>query len=296
MIFVLKRFILSAEQDLNKQKELLRKTLIEESEKVVKNMNTKIDKIQIIKNLIVDLDELPHRDRIKLDAFLRRADMIIKNVFGDSSKYRKDLNEIGFIPIYGDLFDECWTSGKSSMLNLLKTMIEDIELFDDSIKGAGVPKKDDKLSNEIFVVHGHNEEMKQNVARVLKILDLVPIILHEKPNEGKTIIEKFIANSSVSFAVVLLSPDDMGYAKDQQPIDAKPRARQNVIFELGFFIGKLGRKNVCVLYQKKKDFEKHSDFEGVLLTPYDTSDKWKLELIKELKNCGYDIDANKLLK
>jgi len=258
-------------------------------------MNTKIDKIQIIKNLINDLNELPHRDRIKLDAFLRRADMIIRNVFGDSSKYLKDFNEIGFFPIYGDLFDECWTSGKSSMLNLLKTMIEDIELFDNSIKGGGVPKINAKLSNQIFVVHGHNEAMKQDVARVLEKLDIDPIILHEKPNEGRTIIEKFTDYSSVSFAVVLLSPDDMGYAKDQQPIDAKPRARQNVIFELGFFIGKLGRKNIYVLYQEETDFEMPSDYKGVLYTPYDTSGTWKFELIKELKNCGYDIDANKLL-
>lgn len=258
-------------------------------------MNKIIDKIQIVKKLINDLNELPHRDEIKLDAFLIRADMIIRKVFGDSSKYLKDLNEIGFFPVYGDLFDECWTSGKSRMLNLLKTMIEYLELFDDSIKDVGVPKIDIELSNQIFVVHGHNEAMKQDVARVLEKLDLDPIILHEKPNEGRTIIEKFIDHSIVSFAVVLLSPDDMGYAKDQ-PIDVKPRARQNVIFELGYFIGKLGRKNVSVLYQEEKDFEMPSDHEGVLFTLYDTSDKWKFELLKELKNCGYNIDANKLLK
>ena len=258
-------------------------------------MNTKIDEIQIIKNLVDDLNKLPHLDEIKLDAFLKRTDMIIRNVFGDSSTHYKDLNEIKFKPIYGNLYDDCWISGTSTMLNLLNTMIEEIELFDNSIKGAGVPKKDDKVSNEIFVVHGHNEEMKQNVARVLENLDLIPVILHEKPNEGKTIIEKIIHNSSVSFAVVLLSPDDMGYVKNQ-PMDVKPRARQNVIFELGFFIGKLGRKHVCVLYQKETNFEKHSDFDGVVLTPYDTSDTWKNELIRELKNCGYDIDANKLFK
>ena len=258
-------------------------------------MNTKIDKIQIIENLINNLNELPHRDEIKLDAFLKRTDMIIRNVFGDSSKYSKDLNVIGFRPIYGNLYDECWISGTKTLLNLLNTIKEEIELFDESIKGDDIPKNDAKLSNEIFVVHGHNEEMKQNVARVLENLNLIPIILHEKPNEGKAIIEKLIHNSNVSFAVVLLSPDDRGYAKNQ-PMDVKPRARQNVIFELGFFIGKLGRKNVCVLYQKETNFEKHSDFDGVVLTPYDSSDTWKSELIRELKNCGYDIDANKLFK
>ena len=76
---------------------------------------------------------------------------------------------------------------------------------------------------------------------------------------------------------------------------AKTRARQNVIFELGLFIGKLGRRNVSVLYQEDKDFEMPSDYKGVLYTPYDTSGRWKFELVKELKNCGYDVDANKLL-
>ena len=174
-------------------------------------------------------------------------------------------------------------------------MVEDLDLHDGSMKIGEVSKVGVKLSNQIFVVHGHNEAMKQDVARTLAKLDLDPIILNEKPNEGKTVMEKLTDHSGVSFAVVLLSPDDMGYPKDKTE-DAKPRARQNVIFELGYFIGKLGRENVCVLYQKEKDFEKHSDFEGVLLTLYGTSDTWKNELIKELKNCGHNIDANKLFE
>lgn len=254
-----------------------------------------MSQIQIIKKLINDFNELPHRDSIKLDAFLRKTDMIIRKVFGDSSKYLKDFNDIGFFPIYGQNFDECWTEGKGRMLNLLNTMIEEIELFGDSIKGDRVSKIAEKLSIKIFVVHGHNEAMKQEVARTLEKLDLDPIILHEKPNEGRTIIEKFTEYSNVSFAVVLLSSDDIGYSKGHQT-DAKTRARQNVIFELGFFIGKLERKNVFVLYQEEKDFEMPSDYFGVLYTSYDTKGIWKYELVKELNNCGYHIDANNLLK
>ena len=73
------------------------------------------------------------------------------------------------------------------------------------------------------------------------------------------------------------------------------RARQNVIFELGFFIGKLGRNRVLVLYQEEENFEMPSDYSGVLYTPYDSSGRWQFDLIKELKACGYDVDANKLL-
>jgi len=95
--------------------------------------------------------------------------------------------------------------------------------------------------------------------------------------------------------VVLLSPDDMAYSREQLEIDVKPRARQNVIFELGFFIGKLGRDRVFTLYKEEKDFEIPSDYSGVLYTPYDNSGRWQFDLIKELRACGHDVDANKLL-
>ncbi|MDD4157710.1 MAG: nucleotide-binding protein [Candidatus Cloacimonetes bacterium] len=151
-------------------------------------------------------------------------------------------------------------------------------------------------SNQIFVVHGHDEVMKQAVARTLEKLDLKPIILHEKPNQGRTIIEKFTDYADgVSFAVVLLSPDDKGYKKDQSSEAAKFRARQNVILELGFFIGKLGRHNVAVLFKNDLDFERPTDYDGVLYTSFDDAGKWQYDLMRELKAIGYDIDANKLV-
>ncbi|WP_052735114.1 TIR domain-containing protein [Methanosarcina mazei] len=134
------------------------------------------------------------------------------------------------------------------------------DVTDDFIRGPPGYKKEklreNKISkvqsNQIFVVHGHDEEMKQAVARTLEKLDLKPIILHEQVNLGKTIIEKFESCSeNVSFAIVLLSPDDIGYNKDQSPGSAMFRARQNVILELGYFMGKLGRKNVFVFIEKR---------------------------------------------
>src|SRR5574341_240364 len=104
-------------------------------------------------------------------------------------------------------------------------------------------------STNIFVVHGHDEEMKQAVARTLSKLGLNPIILHEQPNMGKTIIEKFEKNADVQFAIVLLSPDDMAYSVNSTAQDAQPRARQNVILELGYFVGKLSREKVFTLKQ-----------------------------------------------
>jgi predicted nucleotide-binding protein len=150
-------------------------------------------------------------------------------------------------------------------------------------------------SKRIFIVHGRSKDMKEAVARVLEKLGLEPIILHEKPNKGRTLIEKFTDYSDVGFAVVLLSADDMGYQEGHSPEEAKPRARQNVIFELGFFIGKLGRERVVPLYRKLKAFELPSDYDGVVYTPYDLLGAWKTELVRELRACGYEVDANKLI-
>lgn len=148
------------------------------------------------------------------------------------------------------------------------------------------------FNNSIFIVHGHDEAFKQSVARVVEKLGLKAIILHEQPNVGKTIIEKLESYSNVGFAIVLLSPDDIGKGINEPDSNYEPRARQNVIAELGYFIGKLGRERVCPLYMNGVEIP--SDFNGVLYLPYDKAGNWRLELVKELKAVGYDVDANRL--
>jgi hypothetical protein len=146
--------------------------------------------------------------------------------------------------------------------------------------------------NKIFIVHGHDEEAKQSVARFLERLDIEVVILHEQPNQGRTIIEKFEDYSDVSYAVVLLTPDDMGGCKNDLD-DLLPRARQNVIFELGFFIGALGRERVCALY--RGEVEIPSDFSGVLWILMDSEGAWQFKLAKEIKAAGFGIDLNRLV-
>ena len=145
---------------------------------------------------------------------------------------------------------------------------------------------------DIFVVHGHDEAAKQAVARYLEKLSLNTIILHEKPDKGRTIIEKFEDYSDVGFAIILLTPDDMGY-KNGEPGKVKPRARQNVIFELGYFIGKLGRGNVCALY--KEGIELPSDIQGVLYILMDLGEGWHMKLAREIKHAGIVVDLNKII-
>lgn len=258
-----------------------------------------MNEIELVQSLINMANQLPEQNLEKLYALRKRAEMIIHQVFGDSSRYLKDLANIVFIPMFFQSNTteqhETWLSGKSNMLSLFNTMLEQLQLFGVP-PGAGkkTQQADVEYSNRIFIVHGHDEAMKQAVARVLEKLGLEPIILHERASEGRTVIEKFTDYSDVAFAVVLLSPDDMAYSKDQSPEDAKLRARQNVIFELGFFIGKLGRERVLILHQQDGDFEMPSNYAGVLYAPYDDSGRWQLDLIKELKACNYNVDANKL--
>ena len=255
-------------------------------------------KIQLIESILKQAKELPHRDSGELDALIKRSDMIIGKVFGDSSEYKNTLNNISFRPgVYfsgmaDSNYDGSWNSGCSELINLVETMLEDLQLSSDLDSS---PTETQILSDEIFIVHGHNEEMKQSVARTIETLELKPIILHEQPNKGRTIIEKFENYSQVSFAIILLSADDVAFEKESTIEQAKLRARQNVILELGFFIGKLGRERVLALFEDGVDIEIPSDYKGVLYVAYDKAGKWKFELIKELKASGMSIDANKII-
>jgi predicted nucleotide-binding protein len=144
--------------------------------------------------------------------------------------------------------------------------------------------------DKIFLVHGHDIGLLNEVARFLERLKQTPVILREQPNAGKTIIEKFGDFASVGYAIVLLTPDDRG-AEVSSPFEKQqPRARQNVIFELGYFIGKLGRDRVTALYAPNVEIP--SDYSGVLFTGKDDRGAWRLELARELKAAGFQVDLN----
>jgi predicted nucleotide-binding protein len=148
-----------------------------------------------------------------------------------------------------------------------------------------------KPTNKVFVVHGHDETAKEGLARFLEKMELEAVILHEQPNQGRTIIEKFEEYAGqVGFAVVLLTPDDLGGSKIDTSQNA--RARQNVVFELGYFAGKLGRGKACLL--RKGDVEIPFDLYGVIYTELDPAEGWKVKLVKEMKAAGLAFDANKV--
>lgn len=148
------------------------------------------------------------------------------------------------------------------------------------------------LGKRIFIVHGHDGEARETVARFLGNIGFQPIILHEQASRGRTVIEKVEANADVGFAVVLLTPDDLGKARNADHLE--PRARQNVLLELGYFMARLGRENVCAL--KKGHVEIPSDFAGVVWEEMDDRGGWKTSLARELQAAGHDIDWNAVMR
>lgn len=137
----------------------------------------------------------------------------------------------------------------------------------------------------VFVVHGHDEAAREKVARFIERLGLESVVLHEQPNQGRTIIEKFEDHSDVGFAVVLLTPDDR--------VGDSRRARQNVVFEMGYFSGKLGRRRVAALVGPGVDIP--SDLHGVVYIPLDHGGAWKMALAKEFRQAGLPVDAERVL-
>lgn len=169
-----------------------------------------------------------------------------------------------------------------------RTLKEDLAEQDQQPQTAKQPTSE--LSrHKVFVVHGHDDAAREAMARFLEKIELEAIILHEQPDQGLTIIEKFEAYAGqVGFAVVLLTPDDVVGS----PAASATRARQNVIFELGYFVGKLGRGRACLL--RKGDVEIPSDLYGVIYTDLDAAGGWKIRLVQELKAAGLVFDANKV--
>jgi predicted nucleotide-binding protein len=152
------------------------------------------------------------------------------------------------------------------------------------------------VRRRVFVVCGIDGELKQVVTNTLTKLRLVPVVMCEEPSQGRKIVEHFQEYCDVGFAVVLLSPDDSVYVKDEPLTKRKLRPRQDVVFELGFLLGKLGKSNVLVFFKECANFEIPTDFEGIKVAALDDRDSWKLALIRELTNCGYNVDADRILK
>ena len=182
---------------------------------------------------------------------------------------------------------ECRAAMKGS-INSLKAICDQLELYDES---SDMPQS--AVGDKVFIVHGHDNEAKVTVAGFVEHLGIEATILDEEVNEGRTIPEKFEEHADkAGFAIILLTPDDVGASKDESN-NPKPRARQNVVLELGYFWGRLGRKRLCVLY--KEGVELPSDMSGIVYAPMDNFGGWKQKLAREMNRAKLPIDPQKLL-
>lgn len=182
--------------------------------------------------------------------------------------------------------------------NLIKALTILSESLSDDIYGE---LKDEKskskstvLSNKVFIVHGHDQSLKIDVERFIHEIGLIPIVLHREADEGNTIIEKFEKHSDVGYAFILLTPDELSYTVGQATIPDTERtiefrARPNVIFEFGYFIGKLGRSRVCCLH--KGNVSVPSDLNGLVYKKVEGAiESQGYSIIKELIAAGYRIN------
>jgi predicted nucleotide-binding protein len=189
-----------------------------------------------------------------------------------------------------------FAEGKVQSITLIEQAIRALEhqIADQEPDGgaAAAPAAPELDLSKVFIVHGHDRASKAEVDGFIRKLGLEPIILHERPNKGRTLITKFREEAAgAGFAVVLMTPDDLG--KAETAAELNPRARQNVVFELGFFVGKLGPERVAALFEG--NIEIPSDFDGVVYISLDEAD-WQTKLGLELQAADYVIDWNKLMR
>ena len=265
------------------------------------------DKIKAIADLMQKT-----RKSMEFSMWCRETETLLIHAFGPKSRQVHDFKAISYYPpiiSFGPYDDNRDTDYQTFYLSGLQTARECLlaivtevkDFYPDEPEPAPVDVNAKTVerrggsnagsnSRKVFVVHGHDEGMKSSVARFLEKLDLQPIILHEQPNGGKTIIEKFEANADVAFAVVLISPDDEGNEKGKKD-KLQNRARQNVILELGYFIGRLSRAHVCAL--QSGEIETPTDVLGVLYVPYDLNGGWKIQLVKEIRAAGISLEDAK---
>ena len=265
-------------------------------------MTARQDKSKTIARLRKALDKIPELRQqssasTDFEKWKRTIEIVIEHQFGQESSHYKKFASILYSPLVfttstsDEIFQESYERGLDSAAAILESMVEYILEYWQN-EGDQTSKSDEDTaepSSKVFLIHGRDEGTRDTVARLLSNLGLEPVILAEQASQGKTIIEKFESHAQVGFAIALLTPDDTGSLSND--VDTpRPRARQNVIFELGFFIGRLGREGVCAL--TKGEVEIPSDYSGVVYIPLDDGDGWKLQLVRELKTAGLSVDAN----
>ena len=252
-----------------------------------------MDDYRKLKAIIDEIDELINRQVSSSDpmfkAWKTKADRLLIKAYGQDSYEFTSFAKISYtLSAYvlgtpDSAFVNACRVGLNSAKAILMTYLDELKESDVLTDKNSVHP----IGNSVFIVHGRDDAARLSVARLIEKQGIKAIILNEQPNRGKTIIEKIESFSDVGAAICLFTADDKGRLKTEQ--DDNSRARQNVVFEAGYFIGKLGRERVITVVET--GVELPSDLQGIV---YTASDAWKVDLLKELKAIGYSIDLNEL--
>ena len=238
-------------------------------------------------------------------AWKKSVQTLLWHALGENSQQAFDFERISFRPsayarsVYGSdrgsrvSVNREYNRGLNAACVHLESIRKEVEkYFKSSCDQNLITTNGVSRDRRVFVVHGHDNELLLKVKEFLRKLRLEPIVLREQPNQGRTIIEKFESYANVGYAIVLLTPDDKVVSSVECGND-EYRARQNVILELGYFMGKLGRSRVAVLCDK--DVARPNDIDGVVYTATDSDAAWQFLIAQELNTSGYGIDLNLLM-
>lgn len=230
------------------------------------------------------------------EAWRAKTEVVLRQAVGESDQLVTDFRNLSYSPLIwststpNSVFDDAQRGGVRSGIALLEAAILKVEIDDEL--GTDQPSADAaRERTEIFIVHGHDEHHKETVARFVgDLTGKKPIILHEQSSLSATIIEKLERYADTAcYAIVIATGDDVGRSASGTD---RPRARQNVIMELGYFFGLLGRQNVALLYET--NIEIPSDTEGIVHIELDGTREWRVKLANEMQAAGLEVDREAL--
>ena len=250
----------------------------------------------------------------KFKLWKKRVEGLLIHGLGESSKQVYDFRWISYYDAVAEMnsrddwaveavtYDAAanFQDGLNSASTQLLAIKEDVEkhfagdvVTDKDIGGNTLP------GNKVFIVHGHDEKLLLAVEKAIRTLALEPIVLKEQPDEGMTLIQKFEKNSEeVGFVVFLLTNDETATVHKTQKTEA--HARQNVIFEMGYFFNEFRRSDGShrgILALLQEGVAKPGDIDGLVYCQYhEGDDGWKLRLAKELSAAGVVFDQSKVLE
>lgn len=221
-----------------------------------------------------------------------RSKLIVEHTFGMNSAIGEILQDGLDIAVLGNGQDK-FNRAVSHMIGSLRAAKDAIDQSFSPAPSLARASSPDQADGKVFIVHGHDNELKTELEVFLRGIGLEPVVLHRQPDEGRTILEKFEHHSNVGYAFVLLTPDEIAFLVSQLDLPdterkLEHRARPNVIFEFGYFVGRLGRSRVCCIYRGEVTLP--SDINGLVYKQVGESiDSIGFSLVKELRVAGYAI-------